>query len=1178
MKPVVAVIFASALMVLAVSGCGGADGRDARNIDVTETLSKDLDVRVPRDSAADIALDGPDAALADLRPTDERGPDLEPDIPCPDGCDDGDPCTTDLCALTGCIWEAVPDCCPGKEVFSLSFDEGEAPVNFLSAVLVPDYPDQPGLASFTWQVSSHRFHSAPASLHFGGETVPTYDNGHRVAAEGKFLDLDLPAGTGLALDLWLYFDIEEAPYSDYFTIAVDVAGTRVPVWTRTGSEPQQTWFPQHLDLTPFAGQDVALIFLFDSHDEHENDGEGVFVDDVAITRVCGDPKPCGNDLHCDIGSLCLPGSCVDEVCQWGLPEGCCLTPADCEDWDSCTIEQCVDQACLWQQDPDPLCCNANQDCFDNDPVCTEELCENGLCVFSPSGADGCCQSGEDCEDDDPCTKDLCEALSCLHISLCCSEDADCDDLNDECTVDSCIGGACNYAPFSKAGCCVPEVLAYGFESGQLSEWLVESDQSGSGWHVVDTDAWSGDWSLYYGGAQGTYSSDSKGRITSPPIALPTGAAASVSAYLLYETEECCDKLEVALVDEGGERHLLGEVAGESLDWESWKADVSAFVGQTVHLEFFFESDGSLDGAGVHVDGVEVSIACCEETGDCDDGNPCTLDSCPGMGSLCSFIAVPGCCQTKEECDDQDPCTQDVCVDLLCEHDDLCCEGDADCDDADDVCTADFCIDSHCVYLPTTASGCCQEMLFADSFEVEGLDSYEVDNPSPLYKWHLSEVDSYSGSLSLAFSDLGGDTYGPDASGTVITPPVEIPVVDEAPRLEFLATYNTESCCDWWKVHLVVGEEWTELGKFSGEEDWQQFVFPLDPWLGQTVRVAFEFHSDGFLSYEGVFIDDLYFGQHCCSAAADCDDGDPCSQDICPGEAAHCQYAPVDNCCLSHEACDDGDECTHDVCDENQCLNFAKCCSEDEDCDDGEDLCTEDYCVAGSCKYEPQYQPTCCFPGVFLEDFDEALSDEWEIVNSSEEFGWRLHDSKSVTGDFSMYYGNLEGNSYGILNEGTFITPSIEVPFAPSVVMAYQLWSDTEEDYDELDVTLLWNDLEIPLETTSGSGIENWQLKEVDLHDYVGQEVRLLFAFHCDASTTFEGLWIDQLRVTVTCCDADEECLTGSPCIVGTCAGEGGMCLTETLVGCCVNEVDCDDADPCTLDTCVDGQCEYLPVC
>jgi hypothetical protein len=71
----------------------------------------------------------------------------------------------------------------------------------------------------------------------------------------------------------------------------------------------------------------------------------------------------------------------------------------------------------------------------------------------------------------------------------------------------------------------------------------------------------------------------------------------------------------------------------------------------------------------------------------------------------------------------------------------------------------------------------------------------------------------------------------------------------------------------------------------------------------------------------------------CSVAAECDDGDGCTNDAC--DAGACTETDV--------GCDDGDACTTDTCSGGACAHAAL------DCDDGVD-CTRDACVAGTCEH------------------------------------------------------------------------------------------------------------------------------------------------------------------------------------------------------------------------------------
>ncbi len=57
----------------------------------------------------------------------------------------------------------------------------------------------------------------------------------------------------------------------------------------------------------------------------------------------------------------------------------CLTNADCDDANDCTVDTCVAGVCVNATVPGPGCCTSNADC-DDDDECTEDECVEGLCV------------------------------------------------------------------------------------------------------------------------------------------------------------------------------------------------------------------------------------------------------------------------------------------------------------------------------------------------------------------------------------------------------------------------------------------------------------------------------------------------------------------------------------------------------------------------------------------------------------------------------------------------------------------------------------------------------------------------------------------------------------------------------------------------------------------------------
>lgn len=150
--------------------------------------------------------------------------------------------------------------------------------------------------------------------------------------------------------------------------------------------------------------------------------------------VCDDANPCTQD------SCLLAGGCTHEVVQGA-----------CSDGDACTLgDTCTNGACE---------SGALAQCNDANP-CTTDSCQGGDCIFSP--AEGACEDGNactdssacqggncvatlalDCQDNNPCTNDGCDpSQGCIHApnSLPCTDGDGCT-LSDSCVAGECLSGS-----------------------------------------------------------------------------------------------------------------------------------------------------------------------------------------------------------------------------------------------------------------------------------------------------------------------------------------------------------------------------------------------------------------------------------------------------------------------------------------------------------------------------------------------------------------------------------------------------------------------------------------------------------------------------------------------------------------------------------------------------------------
>ena len=150
-------------------------------------------------------------------------------------------------------------------------------------------------------------------------------------------------------------------------------------------------------------------------------------------------------------------------------------------------------------------------------------------------------------------------------------------------------------------------------------------------------------------------------------------------------------------------------------------------------------------------------------------------------------------------------------------------------------------------------------------------------------WHISSARAYSGTQSWFFGDEDAERYPDSSDAALVSSPLLI--IPEA-RLSFMHWLQTETPKDSsqaWDgcfveistndgvdfVHLEPegGYPYTIYGHsespypngtpcFAGSTDWKHIEFDLSAYAFQIVRIAFRFGSDGLVTSEGWYIDDL----------------------------------------------------------------------------------------------------------------------------------------------------------------------------------------------------------------------------------------------------------------------------------------------------------------------------------
>jgi hypothetical protein len=366
--------------------------------------------------------------------------------------------------------------------------------------------------------------------------------------------------------------------------------------------------------------------------------------------------------------------------------------------------------------------------------------------------------------------------------------------------------------------------------------------------------------------------------------------------------------------------------------------------------------------------VEASAdeGCCVTSAECDDGAACTIDTC--VFNRCRHEGAPGCCARDADCDDLDPCTVDLCRDETCAHEPLgggCCTSDRECDDGE-WCTKDACVGGRCVHprtVPDPRCGCATSAMCEDG------------NPCTTDRCE-DRVCRYAAVTSApAGLTCCTDATDCDDGALATTDTCVLNTCLRRPR----PTCTADGDC---------------AGAYACTESRcaQGVCVPAGTWIDGCCESDLECDDDDTCTVDTCSATNrcsnvFQLQPGCCQNDAQCDDGLACTtefccrSDLCTGTTTsvtrnHCTYTirPGEGCCTNDLTCDDHLPCTFDVCVDGTCLNLPTgetCCAADGDCDD-RDPCTVDRCQDGACLNDAI--PGCCDASTDCDDRNRCTID------------------------------------------------------------------------------------------------------------------------------------------------------------------------------------------------------------
>jgi hypothetical protein len=390
-------------------------------------------------------------------------------------------------------------------------------------------------------------------------------------------------------------------------------------------------------------------------------------------NLCHDTNPCTADA-CDPargctftalpeGSACSDGNAcmVGEACHAGTCAG--ATPLDCNDHDACTADSCSPTVgCQHSSAPASLCHDTN--------ACTVDACDPVLgCTFTPVPEGGACNDGDachvgeachggvcngavplDCDDHNVCTDDFCApARGCVHVP---SAQSVCDDGN-PCTLDLCD---------PVVGCVFP-LAPVGSPCNDYFSCTVSDRCDSTGYCIGrsvcdDGNACSDDYADEYANCACSYVPTYEGTECNDGNACTTGDACNGSYLCMPSGPLDCDDGDPCTLDSCNPASgCVHTPAAEGTSCDDGNACDGVDTCDSYGVCVSHDPPQCDDGNPCTVDSCDPQTGCkhvsTAEGTKCDDGNACTtLDACDGNGVCLSVIPL--------NCDDGNPCTDDTC--------------------------------------------------------------------------------------------------------------------------------------------------------------------------------------------------------------------------------------------------------------------------------------------------------------------------------------------------------------------------------------------------------------------------------------------------------------------------------------------------------------------------------------
>ena len=667
------------------------------------------------------------------------------------------------------------------------------------------------------------------------------------------------------------------------------------------------------------------------------------------TSTADDTNPCSDDNACTAGDTCVKGQCfgknidcednnlcTDDFCD--KKTGCANKPntVTCDDKSACTEKD----ACAVG-----LCTGATVDCDDSNP-CTNDSCDmatgcthtnntsfcdadGDACTVGDFCAVGLCKSGTVtvCNDDNTCTKDSCDTKSGKCVFDVLKDGSDCTDGTVCTKTDTCAKGQC----LGKLIVCDDEKLCT-VDSCDADKGCVFTDLKDT--PCDDNNPCTlkdkcGGGSCQPGTARDCPSADFCIIAKCSPTDGKCGYQNKPAGTPCTDGTKCTEK----------DACSQGSCVGAALNCDDSNpctddsCDLSAGCTQVVNTAGC--SDGSKCTVG---DTCKAGTCGAGNKKVCDDGNVCTADTCDAQTGDCKFANLETACDdgskcTKADtcagglcigkavdCNDGNPCTDDTCTkDKGCQN----VANTAPCDDGDKCSDFDKCADKACAGTPKVpAKDCDDGNPCTDDTCAKAVGCQHANNTKACDDGNkCTEGDVCNGGKC----NSGGNTCG-------------CQVQSDCNAQEDDNLCNGTLMCQGNKCVI---NPITIVTCTTGD-DGICALNTCTPKTGQCAIVARNESKPCDADNSVCTASDKCVSGKCAAGGVlNCDDGNPCTNDSCDAKKG-CQYtANTAACDADNDACTVGDVCSDKLC----IVGLPKLCDDLESCT--QDSCDK---KTGKCEF------------------------------------------------------------------------------------------------------------------------------------------------------------------------------------------------------------------------------------